>query len=311
MFNEIYNKIKEYDTIIIHRHNKPDGDALGSQIGLKEAILATFPNKVVKITGDMTERYSFMGKMDEISDELYKDALVFVLDSGQTHLISDTRFNCGKFMIKMDHHLAVEDYANINYVDTSRESCAGLIADFIKTVGMNLTKVGAEALFTGMVTDSGRFRFPSVSSKTFDSASFLMKYGVDTEYIYTNLYTENLSNVLLKARMTLKFEILDCGVAYVKNTYQDVLETGMNSYSLARAIVNNMSGIKEIKIWATFTELEDGRVIIELRSSKANINEIAVKYGGGGHIQASGATVESWDIIDNVIEDLIKKASEV
>ena len=130
---------------------------------------------------------------------------------------------------------------------------------------MNLSDEGANALFTGMVTDSGRFRYSSVSSKTFDSASFLMRYKVQLDDIYTKLYTDKLENVLLKARMTLKFEILDCGVAFIKNTYQDVLETGMSPYSLARSIVNNMAGIREISGWATFTELEDGKIIIELR----------------------------------------------
>jgi len=310
MFNEIYNKIKEYDTIIIHRHNKPDGDALGSQIGLKEAILATFPNKVVKITGDMTERYSFMGKMDEISDELYKDALVFVLDSGQTHLISDTRFNCGKFMIKMDHHLAVEDYANINYVDTSRESCAGLIADFIKTVGMNLTKVGAEALFTGMVTDSGRFRYSSTTDKTFDSASFLMKYNPDINNIYLNLYTEDLNVILLKARLTCKIQVTEKNVAYMIHTKEDVKDYGLDIFSISRGMVNLMAGIKGIDIWGNFTEDLDGKILVELRSNGLNINTVAVKYGGGGHLQASGCCLESKEYIYNVLEDLNKIVEE-
>ncbi len=310
MFNEIYNKIKEYDTIIIHRHNKPDGDALGSQIGLKEAILATFPNKVVKITGDTTDRYSFMGKMDEISDELYKDALVFVLDSGQTHLISDTRFNTGKFMIKMDHHLAVEDYANINYVDTSRESCAGLIADFIKTVGMNLTKVGAEALFTGMVTDSGRFRYSSTTDKTFDSASFLMKYNPDINNIYLNLYTEDLNVILLKARLTCKIQVTEKNVAYMIHTKEDVKEYGLDIFSISRGMVNLMAGIKGIDIWVNFTEDLDGKILVELRSNGLNINTVAVKYGGGGHLQASGCSLESKEYIYNVLDDLNKIVEE-
>ena len=310
MFNEIYNKIKEYDTIIIHRHTNPDGDALGSQIGLKEAILATFPNKVVKITGDMTERYSFMGKMDEISDELYKDALVFVLDSGQTHLISDTRFNCGKFMIKMDHHLAVEDYANINYVDTSRESCAGLIADFIKTVGMNLTKIGAEALFTGMVTDSGRFRYSSTTDKTFDSASFLMKYNPDINNIYLNLYTEDLNVILLKARLTCKIQLTEKNVAYMIHTQEDVKDYGLDIFSISRGMVNLMAGIKGIDIWVNFTEDLDGKILVELRSNGLNINTVAVKYGGGGHLQASGCCLESKEYIYNVLEDLNKIVEE-
>lgn len=311
MYNRILNLIKKYNTIIIHRHEKPDGDALGSQIGLKLAILETFPDKEVFVVGDTTEHTKFIGEMDLVDDSKYQDALVFVLDTGAEYLISDKRYIYGSVIVKIDHHIPQGTYGDIRLVNTKYESCAGLIAHFIKKTKMKLSSKAATALYTGMVTDSGRFRFSSVNSKTFDSASFLMKHKVDTEYIYSDLYTDNLSNVLLKAKMTLKFEILDCGIAYVKNTYQDVLETGLNSYSLARSIVNNMSGIKEIKIWATFTELEDGRVIVELRSSKANINEIAVKYGGGGHVQASGATVESWDIIEHVIQDMIIKAKEV
>ena len=132
MFSKIYNKIKEFDTIIIHRHYRPDGDALGSQIGLKEAILATFPTKCVKVVGDMIDRYSWIGKMDEIEDELYKDALVIVCDSGAEKLISDERYNTGKFLIKIDHHIPQGEYGDLAYVDTSRESCAGVIAEFIK-----------------------------------------------------------------------------------------------------------------------------------------------------------------------------------
>lgn len=258
----------------------------------------------------MTERYSFMGKMDEISDELYKDALVFVLDSGQTHLISDTRFNCGKFMIKMDHHLAVEDYANINYVDTSRESCAGLIADFIKTVGMNLTKVGAEALFTGMVTDSGRFRYSSTTDKTFDSASFLMKYNPDINNIYLNLYTEDLNVILLKARLTCKIQVTEKNVAYMIHTKEDVKEYGLDIFSISRGIVNLMAGIKGIDIWVNFTEDLDGKILVELRSNGLNINTVAVKYGGGGHLQASGCSLESKEYIYNVLDDLNKIVEE-
>ena len=129
MFLEIYNKIKEYDAIIIHRHNRPDGDALGSQIGLKNAILATFPTKCVKVVGDMIERYSWMGEMDNVDDELYENALVIVCDSGSEKLISDERYKNGKFLIKIDHHIPQGEYGDLAYVDTTRESCAGIIAE--------------------------------------------------------------------------------------------------------------------------------------------------------------------------------------
>ena len=304
MYNKIYELIKEYNTIIIHRHEKPDGDALGSQLGLKLAILETFPEKEVLAVGDTTEYLKFLGNMDEVEDNKYQDALVIVLDSGAEYLISDKRFSMGKVVVKIDHHIPQGKYGDIALVNTKYESCAGLVTHFIKKTKMKLNSEAANLLFTGIVTDSGRFRFSSVSSRTFDAASHLMKYGVNLDNIYTKLYTDSLKNVLLKARMTLKFEILDCGLAYCKNTYQDVLETGLTPYALARSIVNNMAGIKEINVWATFTELEDGKIIIELRSSGKNVNQIAVKYGGGGHKFASGATINSIDIVNKVIEDL-------
>lgn len=310
MYNKIYELIKEYKTIIIHRHEKPDGDALGSQLGLKLSILETFPNKEVFVVGDKTEYLNYLGKMDEIEDSKYQDALVIVLDSGAEYLISDKRFSMGKVVVKIDHHIPQGKYGDIVLVNTKYESCAGLVTHFIKKTKMKLNSEAANLLFTGIVTDSGRFRFSSVSSRTFDAASHLMKYGVNLDNIYTKLYTDSLKNVLLKARMTLKFEILDCGLAYCKNTYQDVLETGLTPYALARSIVNNMAGIKEVNVWATFTELEDGKIIIELRSSGKNVNQIAVKYGGGGHIQASGATISGYEELELVIEDLIKLAKE-
>ncbi len=310
MYDKIYQLIKEYKTIIIHRHEKPDGDALGSQLGLKLAILETFPDKNVFAVGDTTEYLNYLGNMDEVDDELYNEALVLVLDSGAEYLISDKRFSMGKVVVKIDHHIPQGKYGDIALVNTKYESCAGLVTHFIKKTKMKLNSAAANLLFTGIVTDSGRFRFSSVSSRTFDAASYLMKFGVNLDNIYTKLYTDSLKNVLLKARMTLKFEILDCGLAYCKNSYQDVLETGLSPYSLARSIVNNMAGIKEINVWATFTELEDGRIIIELRSSGKNVNQIAVKYGGGGHIQASGATISGYEELELVIEDLIKLAKE-
>lgn len=306
MYNQIYNLIKKYNTIIIHRHEKPDGDALGSQIGLKLAILETFPNKNVFVVGDTSEYLKFMGKMDEVSDEQYKGALCIVVDSGAETLISDDRYKLAEKLIKIDHHIPQGEYGDVQLVNTHFESCAGLIAYFIKNTKMKINSKIATLLYTGIVTDSGRFRYGSTTYKTFDIASYLMHHNVDTEYIYTNLYTDSINNVLLKARMTLKYEILECGLAYIKNTYKEVQETGMNPYAFARSIINNMSGIREIKAWATFTELEDGKVIIELRSSTLNVNNIATKYGGGGHINASGATVKNWNIIDDVIEDLKK-----
>lgn len=308
ILTNIYRKIKEYDTIIIHRHIKPDGDALGSQIGLKESLIATFPNKCIKVVGDMSERYFFIGEMDEIEDSLYEDALVIVLDTGAERLISDERYKLGKYLIKIDHHLPQGEYGDLAYVDTSRESCAGVVASFLMEKRFKINDKVATALFTGMVTDSGRFRYQSTSSTTYKIASELMKYNIDTESIYNKIYVDKLANVKLKAKLIDKFIVLDSGVAYLINTKEEIKEYNVPIYDVSRGMVNIMAGIEEIKIWANFSEDENGDIYCEIRSNGPNINVVATKYGGGGHLQASGTTIYSFDTVKKIINDLERVA---
>lgn len=310
MFNDIYNKIKEFDTIIIHRHTRPDGDALGSQLGLKEAILATFPTKCVKVVGDMIERYSWFGKMDEVCDELYKDALVIVCDSGTEKLISDERYINGKYLIKIDHHIPQGEYGNLMLVDTSYESCCGIITNLIKETPLVMNKIAANFLFSGMVTDSGRFRYSQTSEKTFLLAAYLMKYDVDTEYIYSKIYVEKLENVKLRAKLVSKFKTTKNGLAYLINTKEDVEKYNVGIFDISRGMVNIMSGIEGINVWANFTETFEGEVYCEFRSNGANVNSVATMFQGGGHLQASGCTLKSLSEVKEVIKELDKLAKE-
>lgn len=304
MYKQFLNKIKEYGTIIIHRHGRPDGDALGSQIGLKEAILATYPYKKVYAVGDMNDKLKFIGDVDIINDDIYKNALVIVLDSSDTTMINDDRYKLGRYIIKVDHHISNCNYGNLNIVDTNEVSCASLLAKIIFNCNMKLTSVGARALFTGIVTDSGRFRYNSVTSDTFIIASKLLKYNFDFNEIYNNLYIEDIDIVKLRANMVLSFKTSPKGVAYLTNTQEDIKKYNTDLFTISRGMVNVMSGIKGIDVWANFTEDESGKIICEFRSTKYNVNQVAVKYGGGGHKFASGATIENSNIINNVIADL-------
>lgn len=304
MYKSFLKKIKEYGTIIIHRHGRPDGDALGSQIGLKESILATFPYKKVYAVGDMNQKLSFIGDVDTISDDLYKNALVIVLDSSDTNMINDDRYKLGRYIIKVDHHISNSNYGDMNIVETSEVSCASLIAKIIFSCNMKLTSFGARALFTGIVTDSGRFRYNNVTSETFSIASKLLKYNFDFNEIYTKLYVDDLELVKLRAQMVLSFKISEKGVAYLINDKDAVNRYNTDIFTISRGMVNVMSGINGIDVWANFTEEENGKVICEFRSTKYNVNQIAVKYGGGGHKFASGATVANLDVINDIIKDL-------
>ena len=306
MFNKVIEAIEKYDRIIIHRHSNPDGDAIGSQVGLKNILKENYPDKEIYTVGDASKRYGFIEdcETDIIPDEYYKGALAFVLDTSAKFMISDERYTLADMVIKMDHHIFCEEFADLEVIDTSFESCCGLIGMFAMQTGLKLNPVGAKALYTGMITDSGRFRYDSTSSQTFKVASFLLEQKFNTNDIFSNLYADELASVQLRAKFVLKINKTDAPVAYIYTTLDEAKSYNADTFTISRGMVNTMGDIKGIDIWVNFTETENG-VLCELRSSKYNINPIAVKYGGGGHAKASGATIQNREEAMAMLEDLI------
>ena len=305
MFQELLAQIKAHDTIIIHRHKNPDGDALGSQIGLKNILKENFPEKTIYAVGDKAGHYGFMegSVMDDIPDETYKDALAIVLDTSARHLISDERYPTAHATARMDHHIFVEQICQTEVTNTSYESCCGLVTEFAVQCGLQLSPVSAKALYTGMVTDSGRFRYDATTANTFRLASTLMEQKFDLNDIYRNLYADDFSRIRLKAQFVLKIKFTDCNVAYIYTTREEMEELNVDIFTISRGMVGTMADIKGVDIWVNFTETEQG-VACELRSSRYNINPIAVKYGGGGHAKASGATVADKETAMRMLSDL-------
>ena len=291
MFEQALALIVEYDRIIIHRHSYPDGDALGSQLGLAALVRDNFPQKEVYVVGDDTSRLSFMNAvMDEIPDEYYENALAVIVDCGASRLINDERYKRAAKTLRIDHHLYCEEIADVDIVDSSYESASGMVAMFAKESGLKLSPASATALFTGMVTDSGRFVFDSVSARTFELAAFLMSQPIDTGSLYYNLYAEDFADMIAKADNMHKIKFTPNNVAYIYTAQED-LENGEAAHSVSRKMVGLMRDIKGVYVWANFTESDDG-VLTELRSNRCNINPVAVKYGGGGHKKASGCVVK-------------------
>ena len=305
MFEKIIALIEKYDKIIIHRHQKPDGDALGSQLGLLGIIRDSYPEKQVYAVGDMTPRYAFMAEreMDEIDDSVYEGALAIILDTSAKELISDSRYTMAAATARLDHHLFVEKIANEEVTDSSFESCCGLVAAMAMEAGLSVSAASAKALYTGMITDSGRFRYSSTTANTFRVAAFLIDKGFDTADIYRNLYSDELFFIQLRAKFVLRINVTPDRVGYIYTTKEEAAEYGADSFTLSRGMVNVMSEVKGIDSWVNFTETESG-VLCEIRSSLYNINPIAVKYGGGGHQMASGATLKDREEAMSLLEDL-------
>ena len=305
MFKQILQEIKNHETVIIHRHSHPDGDAIGSQIGMKKLLQDNFPEKRVYAVGDAPKRYAFIedSTPDEISDERYENALAIVLDCGASALISDERYKTAKTTVRFDHHIFSEKIADYEVVDTSYESCCGLITDFALQSGLRLSPSSAKALFTGMVTDSGRFRYDSTTAQTFRLASALAEQKFDAGEIYTKLYADELENVQLRAKFALKIQRTAAGVAYIYTPKEELATYPVDTFTISRGMVNVMADIKGVDIWVNFTETEEN-ILVEIRSSKYTVQPIAVKYGGGGHAKACGASVKDRMTAMALLEDL-------
>ena len=305
MFEQVLTKIREHDTIIIHRHSSPDGDALGSQIGLKHLILENFPGKRVLMVGDEAGRYAFMADsvMDVVQDDDYNGALAVILDVSARKLISDERYTRAAATVRIDHHIFCEKIAEVEVSDSSFESCCGMITAFAMECGLTMPLTAATALYTGMITDSGRFRYDATSARTHRLAGFLLEQPIDTNEIYRCLYATDYTLMKIRAQFVLKIRFTERNVAYIYTTRQEAAECDSDIFGISRGMVSTMSDIRGVDIWVNFTETDRG-VLCELRSSKYNINPVAVKYGGGGHAKASGATVRDHEEAMAMLRDL-------
>ena len=290
----ILDKIKAYSNIIIFRHKRPDGDCTGATKGLQQILRLTYPEKSVHLSNtDFCEYVSFLGEENSpLPDAAFADALGIVIDTATADRISDQRFSLCRELIKIDHHINVDPYAPLEWVEEERSSACEMIAAFYDAFRdeLKMDEIAATCIYTGMVTDSGRFRFRSVSGDTMRLAGMLLDCGIDTDLLYANLYMKDFNALQFQAYMLGRIKRTEHGVAYLHVT-RAMQEKFALSFEQACASVSYMDAIRGSLIWIAFIDCEDSSIRVRLRSRFVTVNEIASKYHGGGHACASGATV--------------------
>lgn len=288
MFQEILEKIKAYQTIIIHRHQRPDPDALGSQVGLRELIRYHFPEKKVLATGEDEPSLVWITKMDPVLDSDYEGALVIVTDTANTPRIDDDRYTQGDFLIKIDHHPNEDVYGDLVHVDTTASSASEIIADFALETGLSLSDEVARLLYTGIVGDTGRFLYPTTTSKTMEVASLLRQHDFDFAAISRQMDSFPFKIAKLQGYVFDNLEIDENGAARLLLS-QEILQKFEVTEAETATIVGTPGKIDSVEAWAIFVEQVDGTYRVRLRSKTVVINEIAKRHDGGGHPLASGA----------------------
>ncbi|MEZ7646938.1 DHH family phosphoesterase [Streptococcus constellatus] len=303
IFKQILHKIKEYDTIIIHRHMRPDPDALGSQVGLKKLLQVNFPEKKIKAAGKTEPTLAWLATMDEISDDDYKNALVIVCDTANTARIDDERYSKGDFLIKIDHHPNDDIYGDIAWVDTSSSSASELITLFALENHLKLDDYSAKLLYAGIVGDTGRFLYPATTARTMAIASKLREYPFNFAALARKMDSFSYQIAKLQGYVYDHLEVDENGAARVILT-QELLKSNQLTDADTSAIVSAPGRIDSVELWGIFVEQENGNYRVRLRSKFIPINEVAKKHDGGGHPLASGANAYSTEEIEKIYQEL-------
>jgi phosphoesterase RecJ-like protein len=307
MKEQILAAIEQYETIIVHRHVRPDPDAYGSQCGLTEMLKESFPSKKIYAVGEEDPSLQFLRRLDVIDDDTYNGALVIVCDTANDERICDRRYSLGDKLIKIDHHPNDDPYGDIVWVDTTASSCSELIYEFYlfgKDKGLRINDQAARLLYAGIVGDTGRFLYPSTTDKTFAYAGELIHYNFSRTELYDHLYELDAHIVKLNGYILQNFELRENGVASVKLPKKLLGEFGAYPRE-ASQLVGILGDVKGIKAWVFFIEEED-QIRVRLRSKGPVINVVAKKFNGGGHPLASGASIYSWEDAELVINELSK-----
>lgn len=307
---EVWDIIKKWETIIIHRHVRPDPDAIGSQCGLKEIIKATFPEKTVYATGTSVDHLNYLDTMDYVERDLYDEALVIVTDTANIERIDGANYKIAKQWIKIDHHPLDDPYGEVEWVNTRASSCSEMIADLWLTFPdeINMTKKAARLLYGGIVGDTNRFLYDGASPYTMKIAGELMTFDFSHTELNNKMNEIEPQTSKLMGYTLDNFTLSEKGVLHIVLT-QELLKTLGIEDGDTHPIVPFLGKIAGVKVWAVFVEQSEGGYRVRLRSKEPVINTIASKHNGGGHPLASGARARDKKEIRAILEELAEKVS--
>ncbi|EJO5348171.1 bifunctional oligoribonuclease/PAP phosphatase NrnA [Clostridium botulinum] len=314
--NDILNKIMESNSIAITFHTSPDGDSLGSALGLLQGIRKLNKKAYILSTESVPETFKYLPCSEEITGDIKeptKDTdCVIVLDCGNVERINaqlDLK-NRQYFLINMDHHLSNDMYGDLNLVDTNAPAVAEVVYNILKELNINVDKNIAACLYTSLITDTGSFRYPGTTSVTHTIAGELINTGLDFSSIHRKIFeNKKYERLKLYGKALEEMYLEDEKLCVIKITKKMLNELNMEDAKDTSDIISLGMQIGSVEVAVLFKEVEEG-VKISLRSKEyVDVRKIAENFGGGGHIRASGAFIkgEALDIVEKILIEIIKK----
>lgn len=312
--NSIMDTIRESSSILLLTHENPDGDAVGSVMALYH-VLSDMDKDVDFIIIDIPPVFSFLYSIDKVIPESNKDYdLAIVLDCSSKERIScnNNEFNRCKKSIVIDHHVSNTNYGTINHVEHNISSCCQVLYYLLKDWNIKITKDIAESLIVGVLTDTNGFGNIDIDKNTFLMAAELMDTGVNFNKLYYNVLSKkNMAQYLLTKITMDRLEFFENGkIAFSYITKDDIIKTGAKTGE-HEGLVNIGRNIEGVEVSIFVREKE--YYYISFRSNgNVSVNNIAARFGGGGHQNAGGAKAKGdfIDIKNKLIEETIKELNK-
>ena len=296
---EIAKILKQCKSAVIFTHMRPDGDTIGSAMALSRALSFLEIRNEVLNEGEIPERFSYLSGVKEIKTAPSFDAECFICVDSSTEarlgLLRDV-FLAGlkkKCTVNVDHHISNTRYAKYNFV-RDRASNSENVAELIKELGVPITKEIAEFLMTGMVTDSGGFSHSDVNGDTFREAALCADGGAEVNAITYEVFkrqTKARAQMYAETISSLRFFLGDA-LAIALVTQEKLNRYGLKQ-DATEGIVDFALSIDSVEVSVCLMEAKRGQYKASFRSKgKVNVNEVARKFGGGGHIHQPGIELQ-------------------
>ncbi|MCD7949062.1 MAG: bifunctional oligoribonuclease/PAP phosphatase NrnA [Erysipelotrichaceae bacterium] len=301
MLEKIFNIKDDYDQIVIYRHINPDLDAFGSQLGLY-FVLKEKTDKNIVLLGDMTSDLLKYFDAFEVGRIKVGKTLGIVVDTSNKERIDGDISLCDK-VLKIDHHLIVDSYGDINIEVENASSCSEIIALMYKQAQLKISSLAAKALYLGIVGDSNRFLYSATSANTFYAAAYLLEQGITVSEIYEPLYMQNKTDLNVFKFIYNHYIQVD-NIAYYYLNDKDLQNLNITREQ-GSSYVNTLADFAEFEVWMAITEFKEQNCYrVSLRSRHVPVNVVASHFQGGGHAFASGATLNSLTELDDLLAQL-------
>ena len=311
MYKEIWEKIENSDNIVLIAHINPDGDALGSSLSLYPILKRMGKNvKVFNVTTPLPDYLDFLPNFEKVTNKLpSKIDLMISFDCGSFDRLGIEERP--KFLINIDHHISNTNYGDLNLIEPDAASTSQVVYNILKANGIEIDADSATCIYTALVTDTGSFQYESVNEKVFECAADLVKSGVKPDFVAKMLFQrDRLSRLRFLAKAYDTLELCCDGKVAIVEVTKEMLEATGATKDDTDGVVNSIRNIASVEVGVLLREEDEG-IKVSLRSKNyLDVSEIATKFGGGGHIRASGATIKDFDfkrVKEEIIEEIKRK----